>query len=131
MLKTLRDVCPDRNLVCVFGCGGDRDKTKRPEMAAVCEKFADRIFVTSDNSRTERTADIIADIRTGFTAAAAGKVVTIEDRKEAIRAAIQLSPDGSTILLAGKGHEDYQITGSEKHHFDEREIVNEIFKEIA
>lgn len=131
VLKTLRDVCPDRNLVCVFGCGGDRDKTKRPEMAAVCEKFADRIFVTSDNSRTERTADIIADIRTGFSAAAAGKVVTIEDRKEAIRAAIQLSPDGSTILLAGKGHEDYQIIGSEKHHFDEREIVNEIFKEIA
>lgn len=128
VLKTLRDVAPTRNLVCLFGCGGDRDKTKRPEMAACAEKWADRIFVTSDNSRTERTEDIIEDIRTGFTPAGLAKTICISDRREAIRAAITLSPAGSTILLAGKGHEDYQIIGKTKHHFDEKEIVTDIFK---
>ena len=105
VLKTLRDVAPEKTLVCLFGCGGDRDRTKRPEMAAVAEKWADRIFVTSDNSRTEKTADILEDIRKGFSPAGLAKAVFIEDRKEAIRAALMLSPDGSTVLLAGKGHE--------------------------
>lgn len=131
VLGTLRDVCPERNLVCIFGCGGDRDKTKRPEMAAIAERGADRIFVTSDNSRSEKTEDIIEDIKKGFSPAGMAKVICIPDRKEAIRAAITLSPVGSTILLAGKGHEDYQIIGSEKLHFDEKEIVNEIFKTIT
>lgn len=130
VLKTLRDVAPERNLVCLFGCGGDRDRTKRPEMAAVAEKFADRIFITSDNSRSERTEDIIEDIKQGLSPIGIAKTICIPDRKEAIRAAICLSPADSTILLAGKGHEDYQIIGSEKHHFDEKEIVNEIFKTI-
>jgi len=130
VLSTLRDIAPSRNLVCLFGCGGDRDKTKRPEMAAISEKYADRIFVTSDNSRTEKTSDIIADIKKGFSAKGLAKSVFIEDRKEAIRASIMFSPEGSTILLAGKGHETYQILGKEKHHFDEREIVDEIFKQI-
>ena len=127
VLKTLRDVAPERNLVCLFGCGGDRDKTKRPEMAACAEKWSDRIFVTSDNSRTERTEDIIEDIKAGFTPAGLAKTICISDRREAIRAAITLSPAGSTILLAGKGHEDYQILGTVKYHFDEKEIVAEIF----
>lgn len=130
VLKTLRDVAPEKTLVCLFGCGGDRDKTKRPEMAACAEKWADRIFVTSDNSRTEKTEDIIEDIKKGFTAAGLAKTICIPDRKEAMRAAITLSPEGSTILLAGKGHEDYQILGTTKYHFDEKEIVNEIFKTI-
>ena len=128
VLKTLREVAPARNLVCLFGCGGDRDKTKRPEMAAVAEKYADRIFITSDNSRSERTEDIIEDIKKGLSAKGLAKSVSIPDRKEAIRSAILLSPDNSTILLAGKGHEDYQIIGTEKRHFDEKEIVAEIFK---
>ena len=127
VLKTLRDVAPERNLVCLFGCGGDRDKTKRPEMAACAEKWSDRIFVTSDNSRTERTEDIIEDIKAGFTPAGLAKTICISNRREAIRAAITLSPAGSTILLAGKGHEDYQILGTVKYHFDEKEIVAEIF----
>ena len=131
VLKTLRDVAPDHNLVCLFGCGGDRDRTKRPEMAAVAEKWADRIFVTSDNSRTEKTADILEDIRKGFSPAGLAKAVFIEDRKEAIRAALMLSPDGSTVLLAGKGHETYQIIGTEKRHFDEKEIVKEIFAQCC
>lgn len=131
VLKTLRDVAPEKELVCLFGCGGDRDRTKRPEMAAVCEKYADRIFVTSDNSRTERTEDIIEDIRKGFSPAGLSKAVCISDRREAIRTAILLSPAGSTILLAGKGHETYQILGKEKLHFDEKEIVNEVFDSIS
>ena len=131
VLKTLRDVAPERKLICLFGCGGDRDRTKRPEMAAVAEKFADSVFVTSDNSRTERTEDIIEDIRKGFTPLGAAKAISIPDRKEAIRTAILTAPEGATILLAGKGHETYQIIGSETRHFDEREIVNETFKIIA
>ena len=126
VLKTLRDIAPEKQLVCLFGCGGDRDRTKRPEMAAIAEKLADRIFVTSDNSRTERTEDIIEDIKKGFSASGLAKTICIPDRKEAIRAAVTLSPDGSTVLLAGKGHETYQIIGTETRHFDEREIIREI-----
>ena len=127
VLKTLRDVAPERELICLFGCGGDRDKTKRPEMAAIAEKLADKLVITSDNSRTERTEDIIEDIRKGLSPAGMSKAVSIPDRKEAIRAAIAFAPKGATILLAGKGHETYQILGTEKLHFDEREIVAEIF----
>ena len=128
VLTTLRAVDRDRTLVCLFGCGGDRDKTKRPEMAAIAEKLADRIFITSDNSRTERTEDIIEDIKAGLSPAGLKKTVCIADRREAIRAALTLSPDGSIILLAGKGHETYQIMGTEHLHFNEREIVKEYFE---
>lgn len=130
VLKTLRDIGPKQHIICLFGCGGDRDKTKRPEMAAVSEKYADRIFVTSDNSRTEKTEDILEDIRKGFSNKGLAKALFISDRKEAIRTAITLSPEGSVILLAGKGHETYQIIGTEHRHFDEREIVNEVFKSM-
>ena len=130
VLKTLRDVAPEHQLCCLFGCGGDRDRTKRPEMAAIAEKYADRIIVTSDNSRTESTKNIIEEIVTGFTPAGKAKAVCIPDRREAIRCAIMFAPQDATILLAGKGHETYQIIGKEKTHFDEREIVDEIFKTI-
>ena len=130
VLKTLKDICPDRQLICLFGCGGDRDKTKRPEMAQIAEKWADRIIVTSDNSRTEKTADIMADIKAGFTTAGRAKSLFIEDREEAIRTAIMIAQQGSTILLAGKGHETYQIIGTETRHFDEKEIVRGIFEEL-
>lgn len=130
VLKTLRDVAPEHQLCCLFGCGGDRDRTKRPEMAAIAEKYADRIIVTSDNSRTESTKDIIEEIVKGFTPAGKAKAVCIPDRREAIRCAIMFAPQDATILLAGKGHETYQIIGKEKTHFDEREIVDEIFKTI-
>lgn len=130
VLKTLHDIGPKQHIICLFGCGGDRDKTKRPEMAAVSEKYADRIFVTSDNSRTEKTEDILEDIRKGFSNKGLAKALFISDRKEAIRTAITLSPEGSVILLAGKGHETYQIIGTEHRHFDEREIVNEVFKSM-
>ena len=130
VLKTLREIADDKQLVCLFGCGGDRDRTKRPEMAKVAEEYADRIIVTSDNSRTERTEDIMEDIRKGFTLAGLSKSIFIADRKEAIRTAILTAQEGAAILLAGKGHEDYQIIGKEKRHFDEKEIVKEIFETV-
>ena len=130
VLKTLRDVAPDRELICLFGCGGDRDKTKRPEMGAVAGRLADRIFITSDNSRSERTEDIMEDIKAGLDPSALARTLCIADRREAIRTALLLAPRGATILLAGKGHETSQILGTVKSHFDEREIVLETFKSL-
>lgn len=127
VLSTLREIAPERQLICLFGCGGDRDKTKRPEMGKIAQKMADRIIVTSDNSRSESTADIMADIKEGMDVSGREKSLFIEDREQAIRTAIMIADQGATILLAGKGHETYQITGTEKKHFDEREIVTEIF----
>ena len=131
VLGTLREIAPQQELICLFGCGGDRDKTKRPEMAQVAQKMADRIIVTSDNSRTEKTSDIMADIKAGMDISGKAKSLFIEDREQAIRTAIMIAGQGATILLAGKGHETYQIIGTEKKHFDEKEIVNEIFREIS
>lgn len=130
VLKTLREIAPDRELICVFGCGGDRDRTKRPEMGRIAQKMADRIIVTSDNSRTEKTADIMAEIKEGMDISGKAKSLFIEDREQAIRTAVMLAGQGATILLAGKGHETYQIIGTEKIHFDEKEIVAEAFRTI-
>ena len=130
VLKTLREIAPDRPLICLFGCGGDRDRTKRPEMGAIAQKYADRIVVTSDNSRSEKTSDIMADIKAGMDLSGRAKSLFIEDREEAIRTAVMIAGPGTTILLAGKGHETYQIIGAEKKHFDEKEIIEEIFKTL-
>ena len=130
VLKTLREIAPDRELICLFGCGGDRDRTKRPEMGRIAQKMADRIIVTSDNSRTEKTADIMAQIKEGMDISGKAKSLFIEDREQAIRTAVMLAGQGATILLAGKGHETYQIIGTEKTHFDEKEIVAEAFRTI-
>ena len=130
VLKTLREIAPDRELICVFGCGGDRDRTKRPEMGRIAQKMADRIIVTSDNSRTEKTADIMAEIKEGMDISGKAKSLFIEDREQAIRTAVMLAGQGATILLAGKGHETYQIIGTGKTHFDEKEIVAEAFRTI-
>lgn len=127
VLKTLREIAPERELICLFGCGGDRDKTKRPEMAAVAQRFADKIVVTSDNSRTEKTEDIMEDIKAGLDSSGRAKSIFISNREEAIRTSVMIAKEGATILLAGKGHETYQIIGKEKRHFDEKEIVNAIF----
>ena len=129
VLTTLREIAPERQLICLFGCGGDRDKTKRPEMGRIAQKMADRIIVTSDNSRSEKTADIMADIKAGMDTSGKARTLFIEDREQAIRTALMIADRGATILLAGKGHETYQINGNEKVHFDEKEIVNEIYRE--
>ena len=131
VLKTLKAIAPDRELVCLFGCGGDRDRAKRPEMGAIAQKYATRIIVTADNSRTERTADIMADIKSGMDIIGRARSLFIEDREEAIRTAILTAGQGATILLAGKGHETYQITGNEKRHFSEKEIVEETFSTLS
>ena len=121
VLKTLRPVTRGR-LIVLFGCGGDRDRMKRPIMGRIAADLADLCIVTSDNPRTEEPEAIIDEIMEGFR----GKttpVLRICDRAEAIRTAIDNARAGDVILLAGKGHEDYQVVGHEKHHMDEREIV--------
>ena len=130
VLKTLREIAPERTLICLFGCGGDRDSTKRPEMGKIAGQMADRIIVTSDNSRTEDTRMIMDEIMEGMDSAGKSRSLLIEDREQAIRTAIMTAPDNSTILLAGKGHEDYQIIGTEKRHFDEKEIVEATFSNM-
>ena len=127
VLRTLRGVAP-RRLVMLFGCGGDRDKKKRPIMGRIASERSDFVIVTSDNPRTEDPMAIIADILPGIEGQPTPYTV-IPDRREAIRWAIENHEDGDLILLCGKGHEDYQIIGHEKIHMDEREIVAEILKE--
>ncbi len=108
-------------LVVVFGCGGDRDRTKRPKMATAACRFGDRVFVTSDNPRTEDPMRIIDDAIKGVPDDARAKVTVEADRAAAIAAAIAEASDDDTVLVAGKGHEDYQIVGTAKRYFDDRE----------
>lgn len=117
----------DQRVFCVVGAGGDRDKTKRPEMAAEAVRASDRLILTSDNPRSEEPEQIIADMMAGVPTAMRAKVVAITNRKEAIRTACMMAHPGDIILIAGKGHEDYQEIKGVKYHFDDREIVNEIF----
>lgn len=113
----------------LFGCGGDRDRTKRPKMGAISAALADYMIVTSDNPRTEEPDAIIADIMEGIKGSDTPCVV-ITDRREAIKYAIEHAEKDDTIILAGKGHETYQIVGKTKYHMDEREIVAEVLAEI-
>ena len=111
-------------VVALFGCGGDRDKTKRPKMGAIAARLADFVVVTSDNPRTEVPGDIIRDILPGLEGTGTPYVV-VEDRAQAIGWAMDHARPGDVIVLAGKGHETYQEVGHEKRHMDEREIVAE------
>jgi UDP-N-acetylmuramoyl-L-alanyl-D-glutamate--2,6-diaminopimelate ligase len=123
VLKALRATMGGGKLICVFGCGGDRDRTKRPKMGRVAETLADRVIVTSDNPRTEDPAFILGEICAGFSEGwqGAGKVTVEADRRAAIRAAIEMAGAGDVVLIAGKGHENYQIIGTTKSHFDDVE----------
>ncbi|MGB3769021.1 MAG: UDP-N-acetylmuramoyl-L-alanyl-D-glutamate--2,6-diaminopimelate ligase, partial [Phormidesmis sp.] len=107
-------------LICVFGCGGDRDRTKRPKMGRIAYEQSDRAIVTSDNPRTEDPEQILKDVVAGIAAPLDDQQV-ISDRAQAIRSAILNAHPGDGIIIAGKGHEDYQILGTEKIHFDDRE----------
>jgi UDP-N-acetylmuramoyl-L-alanyl-D-glutamate--2,6-diaminopimelate ligase len=127
VLITLDELKPQGDLICVFGCGGNRDKTKRPEMGAIAGKYATRIVVTSDNPRFEDPEEIIKDIKAGMDSQTRAKSLFITDRTEAIRTAIMTAKPDSIILIAGKGHEDYQIVNGVKHHLDDREIVKNTF----
>lgn len=127
LLSTLQEYHPKR-LVCLFGCGGNRSRDRRFEMGEVSSKLADLTIVTSDNPRDEKPEDILADIVTGVEKAE-GKYITILDRAEAIRYAIEHAQEGDVIVLAGKGHEDYQEICGVKHHMDERELVADVVKD--
>ena len=115
-------------VITVCGAGGNRDKGKRPLMAQEAAKQSDRVIITSDNPRFEEPQDIINDMLEGLNAQQKKKTISITDRKEAIRTACMMAQKGDVILIAGKGHEDYQEIKGVKHHFDDREVVREIFE---
>ena len=127
ILQATKTYTPGR-VICVFGCGGDRDKEKRPRMGEVAGRLADYSIVTSDNPRTEKPEDIIAQIEKGI-AKTKGKYEVIVDRKKAIEKAIKMMNKRDIVILAGKGHEVYQEINGEKRPFDERQIVKEILGE--
>jgi UDP-N-acetylmuramoyl-L-alanyl-D-glutamate--2,6-diaminopimelate ligase len=126
-LRTARAFTPGK-LIVVFGCGGDRDKGKRPIMGEIAERGADRAIVTSDNPRTEDPDAIIDDIEVGMREK---KHERVTDRMAAIRRALDIAKDGDIVLLAGKGHETYQIRGTTSYPFDEKKIVNEMTRSLA
>ena len=126
LLTTLREYNPKR-LVCVFGCGGNRSRSRRFEMGEVSGNLADLTIITSDNPRFEEPLDIIADIRTGISKTT-GSYIEIPDRREAIKYAIENALPGDIIILAGKGHEDYQEIAGVKYPMDERDIIADILR---
>jgi UDP-N-acetylmuramoyl-L-alanyl-D-glutamate--2,6-diaminopimelate ligase len=115
-------------IITVAGCGGDRDKTKRPIMAEVACEHSDKVIFTSDNPRSEDPAQIIKDMEAGVSASAKRKYISIVDRREAIKTAISLADKEDIVLIAGKGHEKYQEIKGVKIHFDDKEVVREIFE---
>jgi UDP-N-acetylmuramoyl-L-alanyl-D-glutamate--2,6-diaminopimelate ligase len=119
---------PNGKIICVVGCGGNRDKGKRPLMAREAVNQSHTAIFTSDNPRNENPDDILADMLAGLDEAKKKNVLAISDRQQAIKTAIKLAQKGDVILIAGKGHEDYQIIGNEKRHFDDREEVRNNFK---
>ena len=118
-------------IITVVGCGGDRDKTKRPVMAEVACEHSNRVVLTSDNPRSEDPVQIIKDMEKGVNAAAKRKCISIVDRKEAIKTAISLAKDDDIILVAGKGHEKYQEIKGVRNHFDDKEVVREMFELLS
>lgn len=132
VLETLRELrgaprgAGERQIICVVGCGGDRDRGKRPIMAAEAARLADRVILTSDNPRSEDPVEIIAEMRAGLTPEDLTRVLSIVDRTEAIRTACMLARRGDLILVAGKGHETYQEIQGVRHPFDDREVLRSI-----
>jgi UDP-N-acetylmuramoyl-L-alanyl-D-glutamate--2,6-diaminopimelate ligase/murE/murF fusion protein len=126
VLRTAKQFVTGR-LIAVFGCGGDRDRTKRPIMGELATRYADRVVVTSDNPRSENPDFIIGQIMAGIvTAEAQRRTETIPDRRQAIQRAMEIAEAGDVILVAGKGHENYQILADRTIHFDDREVVQEL-----
>lgn len=126
-LKTVRALRP-RRIITVFGCGGDRDRTKRPRMAAAAEEGSDICVLTSDNPRTENPEQILNDTKAGFARPKSHAIIA--DRREAIRAALENAWEGDIVLIAGKGHEDYQDIQGQKHPFDDRKIARQLLHEL-
>jgi UDP-N-acetylmuramoyl-L-alanyl-D-glutamate--2,6-diaminopimelate ligase len=129
VLSTLKTLCKG-DLRVVFGCGGDRDRTKRPRMAKVAEQLADFIIVTSDNPRTEQPIDIINEIVAGFEAPDSQTITIEPDRKKAIELAIRDATENDIVLIAGKGHETYQIIGNQRFDFSDKHIAQRYLKKL-
>ena len=130
-LETLRAVLPTgHQLICVVGAGGDRDRTKRPEMARVAAGIADRLILTSDNPRSEEPESIIDEMEAGLAAADRQKMLRIADRRSAIRTAVSLARPGDLVLVAGKGHETYQEIKGERFPFDDKEELQKAFNQL-
>jgi UDP-N-acetylmuramoyl-L-alanyl-D-glutamate--2,6-diaminopimelate ligase len=128
VLNAIREVLGQKGqLITVCGAGGNRDKGKRPLMAQAAARLSDRVIITSDNPRFEEPQDIINDMLAGLDRKQRTNVVAITDRREAIHTAVMMAQKGDVILVAGKGHEDYQEIKGVKHHFDDREVVRECF----
>lgn len=131
VLKTIQDVrTGGEQVITVVGCGGNRDKGKRPIMASIASRFSDKLILTSDNPRDEEPMDILKDMEAGINPVAYRKVLTIADRKEAIKTACVMASKGDIILIAGKGHETYQEIKGIKHPFDDRAIAKELLNLI-
>lgn len=128
VLKSAREITPsDGKLICLFGCGGDRDATKRPKMGAIAQKLSDKIIITSDNPRSEDPQQIITDIIAGLQSVNPDKVIVEPDRGEAIRLLSSIANNNDVVVIAGKGHEDYQILKDKTIHFDDREEARKAF----
>ncbi|MCU7617471.1 UDP-N-acetylmuramoyl-L-alanyl-D-glutamate--2,6-diaminopimelate ligase [Chryseobacterium sp. PBS4-4] len=129
VLDSINDIrTKNERLITVFGCGGDRDHTKRPEMGNIASKKSTLAIITSDNPRTEDPSQIIKEIEAGVEPQNFSKYTSIPDRREAIKMAIKFSEPKDIILVAGKGHENYQEINGVKHHFDDKEVINELWK---
>ena len=128
VLKSAREITPkDGKLICLFGCGGDRDATKRPKMGAIAQKLADKIIITSDNPRSEDPQQIITDIIAGLQSVSPERVTVEPDRGEAIALLKTIADNNDVVIIAGKGHEDYQILKDKTIHFDDREQARKVF----
>jgi UDP-N-acetylmuramoyl-L-alanyl-D-glutamate--2,6-diaminopimelate ligase len=131
VLKTINDIrTKNEQLITVVGCGGDRDKTKRPVMAGIASDLSDKIIITSDNPRSENPETIIEEMERGVAPQNYKKTVSIIDRKQAIKAACQLAQANDIILIAGKGHETYQEINGVRHDFDDMKIVKEMLDQL-
>ena len=130
VLNASREITPaGAKLICVFGCGGDRDATKRPKMGAIAEKLSDKVIVTSDNPRSEDPQQIITDILAGFQSV--NDVIVEPDRGKAIQYIKEISNENDVVVIAGKGHENYQILNDRTIHFDDREEARKVFCQVA
>ena len=128
VLKAAREITPEgSNLICLFGCGGDRDTTKRPKMGKIADELSDKVIVTSDNPRSEDPQLIISDIMTGIRTVDTQRIFVESDRGQAIKFLKTIAMPSDVVVIAGKGHEDYQILKNETIHFDDREEARKVF----
>jgi UDP-N-acetylmuramoyl-L-alanyl-D-glutamate--2,6-diaminopimelate ligase len=128
ILKTIKELQKQgQEIITLIGAGGDRDKTKRPEMARIAIEYSNKVVLTSDNPRSENPEQILLDMKKGVPKDQESRVVIVTDRKEGIKMANMLAKSGDILLIAGKGHETYQEVNGVRHHFDDREIIKEIF----